>query len=129
MGEITTEDGKKEPQPKRYIYLFDKGEICRTAADQFDKLKGKSIYLTDLFEAFNVEKLNKEFYQKGVAEIIAHKPFYKLLIDKTQEDEEKKEKPIRDFVKKMLGRIVFLHFLQKKGWMGVKVSDDLGVMI
>ena len=27
-------------------------------------------------------------------------------------------KPVRDFVKSLLGRIVFLHFLQKKGWMG-----------
>src|SRR5690606_11348742 len=28
------------------------------------------------------------------------------------------EKAIRDFVKKLLGRIVFLYFLQKKGWLG-----------
>lgn len=130
VSEIRTEEGKKETEPKRYTYLFGKGETSRTAADRFDKLKGKPIYLNDLFEAFNVEKLNKEFfktykefYQKGVAEIIERKPFYKLLIDKTQEDEEKKEKPIRDFVKKMLGRIVFLHFLQKKGWMGVDVNN------
>lgn len=131
VSEIRTEEGKKETEPKRYTYLFGRGEICRTAADRFDKLKGKPVYLNDLFEAFNVEKLNKEFfktykefYLKGVAEIVERKPFYKLLIDKTQEDEEKKEKPIRDFVKKMLGRIVFLHFLQKKGWMGVPVSPS-----
>ena len=109
VSEIRTEEGKKETEPKRYTYLFGKGEICRTAADRFEKLKGKPFYLNDLFEAFNVEKLNKEFfktykefYQKGVAEIKERKPFYNLLIDKTQDDEEKKEKPIRDFVKKML---------------------------
>lgn len=125
VSEIRTAEGKKETEPKRYTYLFGKGESCRTAADRFDKLKGKPIYLNDLFEAFNVEKLNKEFfktykefYLKGVAEIVERKSFYKLLIDKSQEDEEKQEKPIRDFAKKMLGRIVFLHFLQKKGWMG-----------
>jgi len=130
VSEIRTEEGKKETEPKRYTYLFGKGETSRTAADRFEKLKGKPIYLADLFEAFNVEKLNKEFfktykefYQKGVAEIIERKTYYKLLIDKKQEDEEKKEKPIRDFVKKMLGRIVFLHFLQKKGWMGVDVNN------
>lgn len=133
VSEIRTEEGKKETEPKRYTYLFGEGETCRTAADRFEKLKGKVIYLSDLFEAFNVEKLNKEFfktykefYQKGVAEIAERKPFYKLLIDKTQEDEEKKEKPIRDFVKKMLGRIVFLHFLQKKGWMGVPAEINNG---
>ncbi len=32
-------------------------------------------------------------------------------------DQEDFEKAIRDYVKKMLGRIVFLHFLQRKGWM------------
>ena len=31
--------------------------------------------------------------------------------------EEECEKAIRDYVKKMMGRVVFLHFLQKKGWM------------
>lgn len=130
VSEIRTEEGKKETEPKRYTYLFGNGEICRTAADRFDKLKGKPVYLNDLFDAFNVEKLNKEFfktykefYQKGVSEIVERKSFYKLLIDKTQEDDEKKEKPIRDFVKKMLGRIVFLHFLQKKGWMGVEANN------
>ncbi len=28
------------------------------------------------------------------------------------------EKAVRDFAKKLLGRIVFLHFVQKKGWLG-----------
>ena len=32
------------------------------------------------------------------------------------------DKAVRDYVKKMLGRIVFLHFLQKKGWLGAKKS-------
>ena len=36
------------------------------------------------------------------------------------------EKPIRDYVKKLLGRIVFLHFLQKKGWLGVPASKEWG---
>jgi hypothetical protein len=36
---------------------------------------------------------------------------------------EKAEKPLRDFAKKLLGRIVFLYFLQKKGWMGVPATQ------
>lgn len=39
-------------------------------------------------------------------------------MDTSKEELAKQEKPIRDFAKKLLGRIVFLHFLQKKGWMG-----------
>ena len=34
------------------------------------------------------------------------------------------EKAIHDYVKKLMGRIVFIQFLQRKGWMGVPVTDD-----
>ncbi|MFH0735814.1 MAG: hypothetical protein V1773_14935 [bacterium] len=64
VSEIRLEDGKKETEPKRYTYLFGDGEICRTAADRFFKLKGNPVYLIDLFDAFSVEKLNKEFFDK-----------------------------------------------------------------
>ena len=39
---------------------------------------------------------------------------------------DREEKPIRDYVKKLLGRIVFLHFLQKKGWLGVPAGKEWG---
>lgn len=31
---------------------------------------------------------------------------------------------LRNYVKKLLGRIVFIQFLQRKGWMGVPISDE-----
>ena len=34
------------------------------------------------------------------------------------------DKAVRDFVKKLMGRIVFIHFLQKKGWMGVPAGES-----
>lgn len=131
VSEIRTTEGKKETEPKRYTYLFGEGESCRTAAERFDKLKGKPIHLNDLFEAFSVEKLNKEFfkiykefYEKFWKYLAADKQYNKLLSDKRfKDDEVKREKPIRDFAKKLLGRIVFLQFLQKKGWMGVPAKN------
>jgi TaqI-like C-terminal specificity domain/Eco57I restriction-modification methylase len=130
VSEIRAEEGKKETEPKRYTYLFGKNESCRTAADRFEKLKGKPIYLNDLNEAFSVEKLNKDFFkaykefnEKFWKYLAEDKKYYKLLHDKRQTDEEKKQKPIRDFAKKLMGRIVFLHFLQKKGWLGVPQSS------
>jgi hypothetical protein len=130
VSEIRTEEGEKETEPKRYTYLFGKGESCRTAADRFDKLKGKPIYINDLYDAFSVEKLNKdffktykEFYEKFWKYLAADKKYYKILADNRQTDEEKKQKPLRDFSKKLLGRIVFLQFLQKKGWMGVSANS------
>ncbi len=125
VSEIRTEAGKKETESKRYTYLFGEGESSRTAAERFSKLINKPIFVNDLYDAFSVEKLNKDFfktykdfYEKGVTHLANNKTYYNLLIDKLQLDEDKKQKPIRDFVKKLLGRIVFLHFLQKKGWMG-----------
>ncbi|HUY00104.1 MAG TPA: N-6 DNA methylase, partial [Candidatus Deferrimicrobium sp.] len=40
-----------------------------------------------------------------------------------KEFEEKNIKPV-DFAKKLLGQIVFLYFLQKKGWLGVTKNED-----
>ncbi len=127
VSEIRTEEGKKQTEPKRYTYLLGEGEICRTAAERFAKLIDKKYYLQDLYDAFSVEKLNKdffntykEFYKKGVVHLVDKNEYYQLLYDKKapDDDEEKRQKPIRDFVKKLLGRIVFLHFLQKKEWLG-----------
>ena len=132
VSEIRTEEGKKETEPKRYTYLFGQGESTRTAADRFYNLIGKKINLLDLFDAFSVEKLNNdffksysEFYRRGVVHLSSNPKYYDLLIDKRQSEEDKKQKPIRDYVKKLLGRIVFLYFLQKKGWLGVPKDSVL----
>ena len=36
------------------------------------------------------------------------------------------DKRVRDYVKKMMGRIMFLCFLEKKGWLGVSPDNDWG---
>lgn len=129
--------------PKRYSFLLGPNESCYTAAQRLRELKNKvppfkafelqkGISLQDLQDAFSVEKLNKEFfkqykevhYTKFWQYIASHETYADLLIDHKQQDQEKKEKPIRDWVKKMLGRIVFLHFLQKKGWMACPSDTD-----
>ena len=135
VSEIRTEEGKRSTEPKRYTYLFGESEICRTAADRFDNLRSKSIYISDLFDAFNVDKLNKdffksykEFFERFSEHLAADKEYRKILIGKPNELvkgwKDETAKPIRDFTKKLLGRIVFLQFLQKKGWMGVPVENE-----
>ncbi|HNR19080.1 MAG TPA: TaqI-like C-terminal specificity domain-containing protein [Bacteroidia bacterium] len=132
VSEIRTEEGIKETEPKRYTYLFGTGETSRTAADRFDKLKGKPVSLDDLFEAFSVEKLNKdffktykEFFEQFSEHLAGNKSYRKTILNNAAYLEkgwkDAKAKPIRDFTKKLLGRIVFLQFLQKKGWMGCPV--------
>ena len=106
---------KKETAPKRYTFLLGKNEPCTTASSRLKELADKrtygSIYLTDVTDAFSVERLNKEFFN-------GYKAQYKKFVDTLSDT-----KPHRDYVKKLLGRLVFLQFLQKKGWMGVPASN------
>ena len=121
---------KGETKPKRYTYLLGSNEACTTPAKRMlvlaDKKEKGEVNINQLKEVFSVEALNKDFFKtyKGHYEKFwkyladEENPFRAKLIDAEKDDKVKQEKPIRDFAKKLLGRIVFLHFLQKKGWMG-----------
>ena len=128
-----TEEGIKEKitHAKRYTYLLGPNETCKTAAERFETLStGNKITFETLVDAFSVEKLSKTFfdeytlhYQKFcdyLQESNFRKSVFKISIptNTTKEEKDKVCKPIRDFVKKLLGRIVFLYFVQKKNWLG-----------
>jgi len=140
----------KETAPKRYTYLFGNGEKALTAAIRFDRLIQKQqgnlyalLSLNDFEEAFSVEKLSKEFFAKykeiyeDFVEFITGKRFVKKgskwVETQTHEPHfqlrnyfENDEKCARDFFKRMMGRIVFLYFIQKKGWLAVAKGKDWG---
>ncbi len=121
---------KGETKPKRYTYLLGSNEACTTPAKRMlvlaDKKEKSEVNINQLKEVFSVEALNKDFFKTYKAhyekfwKYLADEenPYRTKLIDAEKDDKVKQEKPIRDFAKKLLGRIVFLHFLQKKGWMG-----------
>lgn len=123
------EDGneiKKETHPKRYTYVLGKGETCVTPRDRFWHLAEKRTRtIKDVLEAYSVEKVSKEFFVK-------YKKHYLAFVDNLTSSPfkisvfNKDEKAIRDFVKKMLGRLVFLQFLQKKGWLDVPLDKHYG---
>ena len=117
---VINEDGvieTKTTAPKRYTFLLGSNEPCATAANRLfelvDKKQKGSLFLTDVEEAFSVERLNKDFFN-GYKD--RYKKFLAYLDDDTKDN--------RDYVKKLLGRLVFLQFLQKKGWMGVPAIND-----
>lgn len=105
---------KTETAPKRYTFLLGENEPCRTAAERLFELISKkktiSIKLSDVIDAFSVERLNKEFFA-------GYKAQYNKFLQQLSENKQN-----RNYVKKLLGRLVFLQFLQKKGWMGVPAS-------
>ena len=123
---------------KRFTFLLGPGQHCRTATDNFQRLIDKqgTVEVKDIEDAFSVEALNKEFFDKyrqhyaTFVEYITGKRYVKQgsKWEERQVSEPNAqlqdqfcgdEKRVRDYVKKLLGRIVFLHYLQRKGWLGV----------
>ena len=113
-----------ETNPKKYTYIFGTPEQHRTAIERLYNLKQSSLYLDDFFEAFNVEPVSKNFFKE-------YKNFYLDFVNDLASSEdnwtifkvkgvtkEGTELEIRNFIKRFLGRLVFLYFLQKKRWLG-----------
>lgn len=133
---------EESTSPKRYTYVFGSRELLyRTPIERFLNLQKKGISFENLKTAFSVEALSDEFfdrYREQYADFIQYvtgKRFVKSGSKWVERDMGKpnpalmcafgnEEKKIRDYIKKMMGRITFLHFLQRKGWM----NGDLNYM-
>lgn len=117
---------------RRFSYIVGEGESCHTAQTRFlDLLQDteNNPTLARIEEAFSVEAVTKEFftqYRKLFEDI--NGALEKLTVkDKTIRDEfQKKHVKAVDFAKKLMGQVVFLYFLQKKGWLGVEKGKDWG---
>lgn len=60
MGEFQTE----ETAPKRYTFLLGENEPCTTAAIRlYELVKKENVILSDVTDAFSVERLNKDFFK------------------------------------------------------------------
>ena len=106
---------------KRYSYLVGKGEPCHTAQERLypifveDDLDPS---LDELEEAFSVEAVTKDFFDKYREKYLDLKEF----LDKNEEftaEASSRSFDSEQFAKKLMGQIVFLYFIQKKGWLGV----------
>lgn len=109
---------------KRYSYLVGENEPCHTAISRFERFiidsaaDSEHPTLDDLENAFSVEKVTDEFFK------LYCEKFHQLR-EKLEENEdfrieaEQHNFTSAQFAKKLMGQIVFLYFLQKKGWLGV----------
>ena len=136
---------------KRYTFLLGPQQSCRTAAENFQSLFNKHktdgyIAISDIIQAFSVEALSKEFfdgYKKQYEDIIQYitgkrmvkvaNKWEEMIIGEPNPEIMQEfshfsnpEKSVRDYVKKLMGRLVFLQFLQKKGWLGVPADKSWG---
>ena len=133
VSELTGYDAEGESikiktEPKRYTYLLGEGESIRTAVERFERIikKGSKVTLDDVKESFSVEKLSKTFFDEYKKHydifcqyMVSEPGIYQTIFNGD-------EKAIRDCNKKLLGRIVFLYFIQKKGWLGVPKNETWG---
>ncbi len=141
------EDGtlkKESTDTKRFTYLLGEGHRSRTAIEQFEKLRDSELSLKDITKAFSIEALGDLFfkeYKKQYEDIIEYvtgkrmvkvankweeqttgQPCQGIMQEFAKFDDA--EKSVRDYVKKLMGRLVFIQFLQKKGWMGCPAGDS-----
>lgn len=118
-----TENGIKESltSAKRYSYLVGEHESIHTAQEFLFKLleiDSRKITLDDIEKVFDVEKVTKRFFEDYKEKYLQLKEY----LDKNEDFKTESEKcdfTSSEFAKKLMGQIVFLYFLQKKGWLGV----------
>ena len=109
---------------KRYTYLCGKQYPCRTLAERFEGLQKQDLTAINLEKAFSVETLSDEFfneYRNFYQDLVNFVKYEDNLIDGFVEyakgDKEMAEKYARDYIKKLMGRLVFIQFLQNKAWL------------
>jgi hypothetical protein len=106
---------------RRYSYLVGQHEKSHTACRQLMPILEKHAidpHIEDIENAFSVETVTDEFFEQ-------YKALYRKLADHLKAQpmfqrsgESETDEEVSRFAKKLLGQIVFLYFLQKKGWLG-----------
>ena len=137
------EDGKvvkKETPPRRFSFALGPNEQARTAAQRLRWLSERrdAALFRDVAEAFSVEKLNKAFFEgykqrfAALSAALSKQATAKAFGVPGTDDplaafSDPIYKPVRDFAKRLMGRIVFLKFVQRKGWLGADPTKSAGV--
>lgn len=121
---------KQELTPaRRYSYLVGVHENSHTACKQLMPVLAMDFAdprITEIEAAFSIESVTSEFFDQ-------YKALFQKLADHLKEQVffrkghgEETGLGVSRFAKKLLGQIVFLYFLQKKGWLGVPRAGQWG---
>jgi len=117
---------------RRFSYIVGENESCHTAQSRFlDLLQDteNKPTLAQIENAFSVEAVTKDFFEQYKALFLDLKDELENLVKKDKaigEEFAAKNISTADFAKKLMGQIVFLYFLQKKGWLGVPRGGNWG---
>ena len=111
---------------KRFSYLVGENESVHTAKEYLLKLlkiNDRKINIDDIEQVFDVEKVTKRFFEEYKEKYLQLKEY----LDNNDEflsESKKADFNSVEFAKKLMGQIVFLYFLQKKGWLGVQLVPN-----
>lgn len=115
---------KKITPAKRFSFLVGKNEKNHTAKKQLWSIladEDKKPLISDVEQIFSIEKVTNEFYE-------SYKQKYLDLKEKLEKQDsfnelaDKLDFTSEQYSKKLMGQLVFLYFLQKKGWLGVRAN-------
>ncbi len=114
-----TDDGIKPEQTasKRFTYLLGKNTQTRTAKKRFGKINKQS-KLKDLEQAFAVEALSKEFYDK------LYKWYEKAQTQVVFPNDEQAENHSQTSLIRLLTRLLFVWFLKEKKLINPDLFDE-----
>jgi adenine-specific DNA-methyltransferase len=108
---------------RRFTYFVSREFTNKTFLQRIGDNEFSSI--EKIKDAFSVEKVTKEFY-------LEYRKLFEALVADLDKNHTFRNEASRyqintfDFAKKTLGQIVFLYFLQKKGWLGVPQNKSWG---
>lgn len=115
---------------RRFSYLVGKDEPKHTAIKQLLTIFADDTTnptLEQIEEAFSVEKVTKDFFNQYRAKYLELKEYLEnndVFIRETNKLGLQVGKFAEQFSKKLMGQLAFLYFLQKKGWLGVRIMPS-----
>ena len=104
-------------EPKRYTYLLGKDKKVKTPSERLNKLAGKTLALNDILEAFSVESLSKEFYDK------LYKWYDRAQSQVRFPNDEQAENHTQTSLIRLLTRLLFIWFIKEKGLIKADLFD------
>ena len=121
--------------PKRFTYVFGEHDnFYKTPVDRFEELQKHQPTFENIRKTFSVDALSDDFfddYRELYADFVEYITGKRYVKSGSKWEEKTITRPhhqfqtafdgndklVRDYIKKMFGRIVFLYFLQRKGWL------------
>ncbi|HHX62474.1 MAG TPA: hypothetical protein GX707_17450 [Epulopiscium sp.] len=112
---------------RRYSYLIGENEPNHTAQSQLLNIFADDKHnptLNKIEEAFSVESVTIDFFNQYKEKYLELKEYLEQdnsFVEEAHNLGFEVNKFAEQFSKKLMGQLAFLYFIQKKGWLGVKI--------